>query len=125
MFLKEKYEDGSFVKMKARLVADGRMQDRTVYTDYWSPTAKTRSIMTCLKLAALKDWDMLKLDVSCAFLCAPINDEEVFMFLDEGMSGMCVQFMPKYEEYLRTDGRLVVKVNKAIYRLIQSAKLWY
>jgi len=67
MFLKEKYEDGSFVKMKARLVADGRMQDRTVYTDYWSPTAKTRSIMTCLKLAALKDWDMLKLDVGGAF----------------------------------------------------------
>jgi len=47
------------------------------------------------------------------------------MFLDEGMSGMRVQFMPKYEEYLRTDGRLVVKVNKAIYGLIQSAKLWY
>jgi hypothetical protein len=67
MFLKERYEDGSFVKMKARLVADGRMQDRTVYTDYWSPTAKTRSIMTCLKLAALKDWDMLKLDVGGAF----------------------------------------------------------
>jgi hypothetical protein len=125
MFLKEKYEDGSFVKMKARLVADGRMQDRTVYTDYSSPTAKTISIMTCLKHAALKDWDMLKLDVGGAFLCAPINDEEVFMFLCEGMSGMCVQFMPEYEEYLRTDGRLMVKVNKAMYRLIQSAKLCY
>jgi len=106
-------------------LSDGRMQDRTVYMDYSSPTAKTRSIMACLKLAALKDWGMLKLDIGGAFLCAPINDEEVFMFLDEGMSGMCVQFMPEYEEYLRADGRLVVKVNKAMYGLIQSAKLWY
>jgi len=33
MFLKEKYEDGQFVKLKACLVADGRMQDRNAYTD--------------------------------------------------------------------------------------------
>jgi hypothetical protein len=52
MFLKEKFEDGKFIKMKARLVADGRMQDRTVYMDFSSPTAKTRSVRTCLKLAA-------------------------------------------------------------------------
>jgi hypothetical protein len=59
MFLKEKFEDGKFIKMKARLVADGRMQDRTVYTDFSSPTAKTRSVRTCLKLAAVEDWDLL------------------------------------------------------------------
>jgi translation elongation factor P/translation initiation factor 5A len=42
MFLREKYEDGSFVKIKARLVADGRMQDRTVYSDHSSPTARLK-----------------------------------------------------------------------------------
>jgi len=52
MFLKEKYEDGHFVKIKGRVVADGRMQDKTVYNDYSSLTVKTRSVMTCLKLAA-------------------------------------------------------------------------
>ncbi len=41
MFLREKYEDGVFVKLKGRIVADGRMQDRTIYSDYSSPTAKT------------------------------------------------------------------------------------
>jgi hypothetical protein len=54
MFLKEEFEDGKFVKMKAFLVADGRMQDRTVYTDFCSPTAKTHLVMTCLTLAAVK-----------------------------------------------------------------------
>lgn len=32
LFLKEKYEDGKFVKMKARLVADRQMQDALLYT---------------------------------------------------------------------------------------------
>jgi len=32
LFLKEKYEDGKFVKMKARLVADRQMQDALLNT---------------------------------------------------------------------------------------------
>jgi len=126
MFLKEKHEDGKFIKMKARLVEDGRMQDREVYNDYSSPTAKTRSIMTCLKLAAVKNWDLLELDVGGAFLCAPIDEgAEVFMFLDKGMTEMCVDCMPQYKEFVREDGKLFVRVDKAMYGLIQSAKLWY
>jgi hypothetical protein len=126
MFLHEKYEDGSFVKLKARLVADGRMQDRTVYCDHSSPTTKTRSVMTCLKLAARHNWDLLKLDVGGAFLCADMDEsEEVFMVLDRQLSQMCGDWVPGAGEYLRDDGKLVVKVNKAMYGLIQSAKLWY
>jgi hypothetical protein len=126
MFLREKYEDGKFIKMKGRIVADGRMQDRTVYTDYSSPTAKTRSVITCLKLAAVKGWDLLKVDVGGAFLCAPINeDEEVFMTLDDAITYMAIDWMPELQEYVRTDGKLTVRVDKAMYGLIQSAKLWY
>jgi len=66
MFLHEKYEDGSFVKIKARLVADSCMQDRTVYNDHSSPMSKTKSVMMCLKLAARYNWDLLKLDVGGA-----------------------------------------------------------
>jgi len=126
MFLREKYEDGKFVKMKGRIVADGRMQDRTVYTDYSSPTVKTRSVMTCPKLAAVKGWDLLKVDVGGAFLCAPINDdEEVFMTLDDTITFMAIEWMPELQEYMRLDGKLMVRVDKAMYGLIQSAKLWY
>jgi len=42
------------LKIKARLVADSRMKDRAIYSDNLSPTAKTRSVMTCLKIAAVK-----------------------------------------------------------------------
>jgi hypothetical protein len=126
MFLKEKHEDGRFVKLKGRMVADGHMQDKTVYSDYSSPTAKTRSVMTCLKLAAIKDWDLLKLDIAGAFLCAPIDDkQEVFMSLGAELAEKAVECMPYLGEYLDQQGRLVVKVDKAMYGLIQSANLWY
>jgi hypothetical protein len=126
MFVTEKYEDGKFVKMKGRVVADGRMQDRNVYSDYSSLTAKTRSVMTCLKIAAVKGWDLLKLDVGGAFLCAPIGDsEEVFMVLDKNLAKRAVDSMPDLKEFIGADGKLVVRVDKAMYGLIQSAKLWY
>jgi hypothetical protein len=126
MFLAEKYEDGKFIKMKGRVVADGRMQDRTVYTNYSAPTAKTRSVITCLKLAAVKGWDLLKLDVGGAFLCAPIGeDEEVFMSLDRELASKAVECMPEVKPFLGEDGKLIVRVDKAMYGLIQSARLWY
>jgi hypothetical protein len=126
MFLKEKYEDGAFVKMKARLVADGRMQDRSVYPDHSSPTVKTRSVMTCLKLAAMKGWGLTKIDIADAYLFADIDEhDEVFMLLDKSLSSMCEEWVPEVKEYLREDGKLVVKLDKALYGLIQSAKLWY
>jgi predicted heme/steroid binding protein len=104
-------------------VADGRMQDRTVYTNYSAPTAKTRSVMTCMKLAAVKG---LKLDVGGAFLCAPIGDgEEVYMSLDRELADKAVESMPELKAYQGEDGKIVVRVDRAMYGLIQSAKLWY
>jgi hypothetical protein len=126
MFLQKKYEDGKFIKMKGRIVADGRMQDRTIYIDYSSPTAKTRSVMACLKLAADRGWDLLKVDVGGTFLCASIDDnEEVFRQLDKNLASMAKEWMPDLKGFIREEGRLIVGNDKAIYGLIQSAKLWY
>jgi len=102
------------------------MQDRSIYIDYSSPTAKTRSVMTLLKLAAVKGWDLLKVDVGGAFLCASIDEtEEVYMIIDETLTEMAGELMPEVTEYIREDGKSVVRVDKAMYGLIQSAKLWY
>jgi hypothetical protein len=126
MFLKEKFEDGIFQKLKARIVADGRTQDRNTYPDYSSPTVKTRSIMTCLKVAAMKGMKAMKIDVGGAFLCAKIDEtEEVFMTLDRQLTSMAVKYMPALSDFVRSDGALVVRLERAMYGLIQSAKLWY
>ena len=44
LFLKEKFEAGEFVKLKAHLVPDGHTQDLTLYQDFSSPTARMRSV---------------------------------------------------------------------------------
>jgi hypothetical protein len=52
-------------------------------------------------------------------------DEEVYMLLDRVMTDMCMDWMPEMKEFVRPDGKLAVKVDKAMYGLIQLAKLWY
>jgi hypothetical protein len=105
MFLKEKYEDGHFVKMKGRIAVDGRLQDRSIYSDYSSPTAKTCSVMTCLKLAAVKGWYLLKLDIGGAFLCAPIDkNNEVYMWLGPELVEKAVECMPNLAEFMDETG---------------------
>jgi hypothetical protein len=58
-----------------------------------------------LKLAAVKGWDLLKLDVGGAFLCAPIGDgEQVFMSLERDLASKAVKYMPELEQYLTENG---------------------
>ncbi len=102
------------------------MQDSVIYSDYSSPTAKTRSVMTCLKIAAVKGWDLLKIDFGGAFLCASMDDtEEFFMSLDKELSAMAAECMLRLKEFIDSTGRITVQVNKAMYGLIQSTKLRY
>jgi len=65
MFLVRKYlADGSFDKVKARLVADGRDQDAELYPNKSSPTVAIHSVFTVLWLAATKTWRIVvKIDV--------------------------------------------------------------
>jgi uncharacterized protein YqkB len=121
-----KFEDRTCTKLKACLVADGRTQDRTLYSDYSTLTSKTRSVMMCLKLAATQESECLKVDIEGAFLCTKINDEEeVFLQLVHQMTDMVMQWMPKFLKYQGDYGAMIVKVDQAMNGIIQSPKLWY
>ena len=53
MFLKTKFDGlGRFEKIKARLVANGKQQDRKLYPDTFSPTVALQSVLMCLTVAA-------------------------------------------------------------------------
>jgi hypothetical protein len=55
MFVVEKYlVDGRFDKMKARLVADGRDQESSLYPDKASPTVAIHSVFAVLGVMASK-----------------------------------------------------------------------
>jgi hypothetical protein len=68
MFLVEKYlADGTFGKIKARLVADGRDQDPSMYPNKASPTVAIHSVFTALGIMMSRPWlIVVKIDVhSC------------------------------------------------------------
>ena len=125
MFLKTKFDaKGIFEKIKARLVADGSKQDRALYPDNSSPTVAMHSMMMALLIAAKEDRKALKIDIGGAFLNAEMTGEEVIMELDKLLTSIVKRYLPELEPYVE-DGKLLVRLDKALYGCVQSAKLWY
>jgi len=124
MFLRKKFlADGSFDKFKARLVADGRMQDGSIIENTSSPTASFTSVLVALKYAAVNKMKGMKIDVKGAFLNA-LLDELVYIMLDRKATDIAIQWMLKLQSMVY-NGHLYVLVKKALYGLVQAARLWY
>jgi len=125
MFLKEKFlPTGDFERLKARLVAGGHMQDRTVYDTVSSPTVSLTSIFMIAAIAARERRKVRVIDFVGAYLNAYLK-EEVLMVLDPICSAILMKVDPTYEAYLDENGSITVKLIKALYGCIESALLWY
>ena len=125
MFLKEKFDArGKFEKLKARLVADGRQQDRSLYPNNASPTVAVESLMMCLYIAAKEKRKAAKIDITGAYLNAPMTGEEVIMELDRVLTDILTKYLPELKPY-EDSGKILVKLDRALYGCVQSAKLWY
>ena len=127
MFLKEKFAaDGKFDKLKARLVAGGHQQDRSVYSDSEtsSPTVSTTSLFLIAAIAAKENRKVVTIDFSGAYLNAQIK-KKVLMKIDKILSSVVVELDPSYCNYIRKDGTLVLQQKKALYGCVESGKLWY
>jgi hypothetical protein len=130
-FLKEKFKpDGAFDKLKARLVAGGHMQDRSVFgenTD--SPTVSTTSVFIIAGIAAREGRAVATVDFPGAYLHADLPDDggpPVLMRLNRYETGVLVAHAPEYKRDVHPKtGTLVVQLKKGLYGLIQSARLWY
>ena len=127
MFLKEKFlASGEFEKLKARLVAGGDQQDKSLYDDLSAPTVGTSSVFTILSIAAHERRGVAVIDIGGAFLHADMSKGiPVHMRLDKNMSGMMTKLAPEYEQYADARGCVVVKLDKALYGCVESAALWY
>ena len=47
------------------------------------------------------------------------------MRLKAFLTQVVVQLDPSYSDYVGTDGKLIVELDKALYGLMESALLWY
>lgn len=126
MFLKPKFDGlGRFEKIKARLVANGKQQDRSLYPDTSSPTAMMQSIFMCLVIAAVGRRKAATMDIGGAYLNAVMTGEEVIMELDKMLTSILAKVAPEVKPYVDEKGRLLCKLDRAVYGCVQSAKLWY
>ena len=105
--------EGNIIKYKARLCARGDHQQEGVdYNETFSPTVRYQTLRTLLALACYYDLEVEQFDAVCAFLNANV-EEEIYMDQPEG-----------FETYSATGGRLVCRLNKALYGLVQAPRCW-
>lgn len=125
MFLKEKMDmDGVVYKVKARLVADGSTQVLQPYEFTFTPTIKSSSINCMLKIAAAENRSVKAIDISGAYLHAKMKGD-VYMNLDKNMVEYLVKIDETCKEYIRDNGSVMVKLEKALYGCKTSGLLWF
>ncbi|SCZ98636.1 BZ3500_MvSof-1268-A1-R1_Chr3-1g05516 [Microbotryum saponariae] len=97
--------EGKIVKYKARLVARGDMQRRRgEQIDSFSPTGRAASHRLLLALAVENEWETRQFDVSSAYLNGNLGGTEIYMRLPSGQ---------------------VVRLQRALYGLVQAGREWY
>ena len=128
MFLKDKYlASGVFDKFKARLVAGGHLQDKTLYENLSSPTAALTSVFTTAAIAAKECRERVIIDIGGAFLNADMapTGVHVHMRLNKIMTDMLVEIDDVNREFVNKDGTMVVRLDKALYGCVEASNLWY
>lgn len=127
MFLKQKNNaNGSFLKLKARLVAAGDQQDKSLYEDLSSPTVSTSAVFTLLSIAAHEERRVAVVDISGAYLNADmVRETPVHMRLDRTMTDLIIDIDPTYSKYTDARGGVTVHLKKTSYGCVESSGLWY
>lgn len=101
--------NGEIDKYKARFVARGCSQKHGFdYAETYAPVAKLSTLRILLSIANRFDMHVHQMDVKGAFLNGDL-DEDIYMVPPEGFPA----------------GNKVCKLNKAIYGLKQSSRMWY
>ena len=120
LFMKQK----STGVMKARVVGGGHMQIPKPYQETTSPTVSTDSLFACLAIATERNMEVSTGDVETAFLKADNYDDQL-MRIGPRESQYFIKAFPLLKKHLDHRGTLVVRIKKALYGLVQSARLWY
>ena len=126
LFLKAKHDStGTFEKIKARLVANGAQQDKSLYPDRSSPTAALESIMCVLTIAAKEGRKTGGIDIGAAYLNALMVGDAVYIIIERMIATIAVKLNPELRPYLRDDGTLTMRLDKALYGTLIAGRLWF
>ena len=120
LFMKSKGEG----LMKARLVGGGHRQEPKPYQETTSPTVSTDSVLSCIAIATERNMEMSTGDVETAYLKADNYDNQL-MRIGPKETIYFIEAYPELRKYVDNKGTLIVRIKKALYGLLQSARLWY
>ena len=118
---------GEFKLLKGRIVGGGHRQDASLFADneVSSPTVSLTSVLLGAAVAAYQDRHILTLDHTAAYLNASMKGPEVIMLLTPDVTTLLIDIDESNRKYVRADGKIAVKLKKALYGCLQSAMLWY
>nr|GEU54687.1 hypothetical protein [Tanacetum cinerariifolium] len=103
---------GIVIRNKARLVAQGHIQEEGIdYDEVFAPVSRIKAIRLFLAYASFKDFVVYQMDIKCVFLYGNIK-EEVYVCQPLGFED------PDFPDK-------VYKVEKALYGLHQAPRAWY
>jgi hypothetical protein len=126
MFLKEKFRpDGSFEKLKARLVANGNQMDREIYDEVSSPTVSYKYVMVVAAIAALEGRIVVSGDVPGAYLRIRMRGPKVYVRLRPDIASRVVRLHPAFAPFVQPDGTLWTELKKAMYGCLQCSLFLY
>jgi hypothetical protein len=128
IFMKKKMNKATkeFEKWKARLVAGGHKQDPEMYTknDITVPTLDHASLLMFLSvLMKQKGCRFYQMDFPGAFLKAEL-ESEIYMSINKQNVDILRKSHPEIIDHIRDDGTLITRIQKALYGLKESGKLF-
>ena len=123
MFLKTKTKpDGSFDKIKARLVADGKHQFAGLYDLIASAMVSLKGVFLLFNIASYYGAILASIDITGAFLNAGFTaqDPTVRMMIDRVTAAQWAELDPSCIPFLTHKGELILTLDKFLYGLKQS-----
>lgn len=117
------------IRLRARWVGGGHRQKRSdILSERIAPTARSATHSLLLTIAAKEGRKLLVGDIPSAYLQAdhkPADGKPVYIIADRHTSSLIAEAYPEYKDFIMDNGTMILKVQKAMYGLVESAWLWY
>jgi len=100
--------------------------DPATFSDVSSPTVSLTFLLMKVVIAARERRKIATMDIGSAFVKASMDgEEEVLVALDQVAAALLIKIDPTFKQFLNERNEMVVKLKKALYGCLQSAKLWF
>ncbi len=115
--------DGSFDKIKARMVANGDQQDQSTIEETFSPTVNAMCVFIIISIAARHGLRLSSHDVKGAFLLSKVPKHRRIIIVIRGeLADLFVSMYPEFGEFFNRNWRTLFYVATFLIWTTRSVK---